>query len=61
MKQDLGPLSEWVSPLVEVSPLVQPTSPLNQLLVLLQLLLGSKVSLVKLLLPSFQFGEAKSD
>jgi hypothetical protein len=55
VEEDFCPLTERVSSLVEVGSLMEATGPLNQLLVLRTIsglvFVGSKVSIIELLLP----------
>ena len=55
VEKNLGPLSKWISSLVEVRSLVEAASPLNQLLILGTVsnlvLVSSKVSIIELLFP----------
>ena len=57
VEEDLGPLSEWIFSLVEVSSLVEAACPLKQLLVFWcvnnLILVGSEVSVRESLFPRF--------
>jgi hypothetical protein len=64
VEKNLSPLSKVISSLVEVTSLMETTSPLNKLVIsgnILYILLGSKVSVVELLLPTFHLLDAKFD
>lgn len=60
MEKNFGPLSQWVSSLVEIFSLMKAASPLNKFLVLwcsfLSVLVGSEVSIIKLLFPALDVG-----
>ena len=53
VEEDLGPLAQVVSSLVEVASLVETTGPLDELLVLLGFgIFSSKISVVEFLFPT---------
>ena len=63
MKQNFCPLRQRVSPLVEIVPPMETTSPLNQRFVSFSfgsLVLDSEIGLVKFLLPAFEFFHTKA-
>lgn len=62
VEKNLSPLPKVISSLVEVTSLMETTSPLNKLIIsgsFLSILLGSEVSVVEFLLPTFHLLDAK--
>ena len=52
VEENLGPLPQIVSSLVEIASLMESSGPLNQVVALVLFLLRSEVGIIELLLPS---------
>jgi len=60
MEENLGPLSQLIPSLVEVFSLMQSSGPLNELVILWQILevfLSSKIGVIEFLLPTLHLGD----
>jgi len=60
MEKNLGPLSQLIPSLVEIFSLMQSSGPLNELIVLWQILevfLSSEIGVIEFLLPSLHLGD----